>query len=64
MKTALLLAALALLVIAPVIATPVAAHHNGWNCSTPAGHEVCTARSLNWTDDCFMRADGMSWCYQ
>lgn len=64
MKTALLIAALALLVIAPLVATPVAADHGGWNCRTTAGHQVCTARTLNWTDDCFMRVDGQYWCYQ
>ena len=56
MKTALVLAALALLVIVPLAAQPAAAHHGGWSCATASSAaEVCVARSLQWPSDCVTR---------
>lgn len=55
MKTALLIAALTLLVIAPLAAQPAAAHHGGWNCAGTDDTYVCTARTLQTGYDCVLR---------
>lgn len=63
-----LLAALALLVIAPALAPVAAAHHGGWDCKgTPGTAEVCTAKTLQTGYDCFLTTDVLgneqAYCY-